>query len=629
MSIILPGPSKTLPGFIAGRWEPSAFVSYSTNLEDVALTALLDDARLLVDCWKDIAGEANHSLRLGRFCVALIRSLEYPVLENIVPVPATPEQPWKQLWLPAPTNRPELAAQLWKTTIDIINRLAENGNTREVKEYACSLIEKLKSAHGSGIDLRFLQAAHKNRIPVSCISNKILQFGNGSNSTWLYSSFTEHTSAVAANLSKDKFYCAARLRSAGLPAPDHYKIHTAEQALDAASRIGYPVVLKPTRMEQGHGVVAGIENPNELTAAFEKVKTISKEFLVEKHVNGNDYRLTVFNGELIWAVERVPAGVTGDGIHSIQKLVEIANSDSRRGHGPGALLKMLSLDDEAVGLMIKQGYKPDSIPGKNEFIAFRKAANIAAGGYPLAVFDQVHPDNAELAIAAAEALRLDLAGVDLLIPDIRVSWKTCTAGICEVNAQPNLGVNTGQHIYGEILKKLLNSRYTIPVILIYGAENPSEFVDVVVHGLNKPGLRTACYADSIIKIDGKPTGKRNRSFWDAARTLLTNRQVDLCVLALNDDTFVDTGFPFEYFDIGIIAGKRVDSPTHKRDYEINLNIFLQFSKNMPRSKFFALDDHSSWSKNEMAMLKQSNVTFSSLTKIKRFISENTSFNKPN
>lgn len=625
MSMILPGPSKTLPGFIAGRWEPSAFVSYSTNLEDVALTALLDDARLLVDCWKDIAGEANHSLRLGRFCVALIRSLEYPVLENIVPVPATPEASWKQLWLPAPTNRPELAAQLWKTTIDIINRLAENGNTRAVKEYAGSLIEKLKSAHGSGIDLRFMQAAHKNRIPVSCISNKILQFGNGSNSTWLYSSFTEHTSAVAANLSKDKFYCAARLRSAGLPAPDHYKIHTTEQALDAASRIGYPVVLKPTRMEQGHGVVAGIENPNELTAAFEKVKTISKEFLVEKYVNGKDYRLTVFNGELIWAVERVPAGVTADGIHSIQKLVEIANSDSRRGHGPDALLKMLSLDDEAVGLMIKQGYKPDSIPGKNEFIAFRKAANIAAGGYPLAVFDQVHPDNAELAIAAAEALRLDLAGVDLLIPDIRVSWKTCTAGICEVNAQPNLGMNTGQHIYGDILKKLLHGHYTIPIVLIYGAENPDGLAGVIAHELSRLGLRAASYADGMIKIDDKPIGTGNRSFWEATRTLLTDRQVDFCVVALNDDTFVDTGFPFEYFDVGIIAGKRIESPIHKRDHETNLNIFLQFSKNMARSKFFAVDGDAIWTKNEQTMLKHEKLTFASLAKVKSFICENSTF----
>ena len=158
-----------------------------------------------------------------------------------------------------------------------------------------------------------------------------------------------------------------------------------------------------------------------------------------RNISGRDYRLNVFNGELIWAIERVPGGVTGDGKSSITKLVELLNSDPLRGEGTHAPLKQLNLDDEARQLLRQYSRDENSVPAEGEFVRLRRNANVATGGTPVSVFDQIHPDNKLLAIRAAAALRLDLAGVDLLIPDIGQSWKLGGAAVCEVNSQPNLG----------------------------------------------------------------------------------------------------------------------------------------------------------------------------------------------
>ena len=52
-------------------------------------------------------------------------------------------------------------------------------------------------------------------------------------------------------------------------------------------------------------------------------------------------------------------------------------------------------------------------------------------------------------------LDLDLAGVDLIIPDLSRSWTECGALICEINARPEIGRNTTPTIHDRMLDELL------------------------------------------------------------------------------------------------------------------------------------------------------------------------------
>jgi len=87
-----------------------------------------------------------------------------------------------------------------------------------------------------------------------------------------------------------------------------------------------------TNLDGGIGVAAGLRDHWELEEAITSVSTKSTTWLVEKHVEGRDYRLTVFQGEIIWAIERIPGSVTGDGQHTVTELVTALNqSASRQG----------------------------------------------------------------------------------------------------------------------------------------------------------------------------------------------------------------------------------------------------------------------------------------------------------
>jgi hypothetical protein len=72
--------------------------------------------------------------------------------------------------------------------------------------------------------------------------------------------------------------------------------------------------------------------------------------------------------------ERVPAHVTGDGTHTVRELVDITNSDPRRGVGHEKVLTKIKVDAAAEELVREQGFglddacvaavprKPGSIP---------------------------------------------------------------------------------------------------------------------------------------------------------------------------------------------------------------------------------------------------------------------------
>ncbi|KPQ37992.1 MAG: putative D-alanine-D-alanine ligase, partial [Porphyrobacter sp. HL-46] len=270
---------------------------------------------------------------------------------------------------------------------------------------------------------RFVRAAHGLRLPFRELPGQFLLLGEGVHGRWLDSTFTDATPFIATQLARGKLLGAAHLRLAGLPVPPHRRAATVAEAQAAARALGYPVVVKPADLDGGTGVAAGLQDAEDVARAYEAARRHSASIIVEKHIEGRDYRLTVFQGEVVWAVERVPAGVTGDGKACIAELVAAANADPRRGSGDHAPLKRLMLDDEANALLAQSGISADTVPPAGCFIRLRRAANVASGGMPVAVFERVHPDNAQLAVRAAAALRLDLAGVDLIIPDIARSWR--------------------------------------------------------------------------------------------------------------------------------------------------------------------------------------------------------------
>jgi cyanophycin synthetase len=506
------------------------------------------------------AYEVSLVQRALRWAAALQRQLKLPVFQpGHVWYPENSGAQGAELNVAVPYAVPAAtAATLAWIAQEISGFLAAEEPAQRSWKVENASLEKLKSALRKfslkGVNTyRFLEAADGLGMPVRQVVSGIYCFGTGRHSRWLDSSFTDSTSVVGAKLARDKIMTATVLRHLGLPAPTHARAATPEMAVKIATRLGYPVVVKPADKDRGIGVAAGLRSDAAVLAAYHQARKHSGNILVEKHFHGNDYRLTVLNGRLIKTVVRVPGGVTGDGRHTVAQLIEQTGEDAqhaRRARERGG--RLLSLDAEALEMLAADRLSPESVPPPGQFICLRRRANISTGGTPFLVDESVHPDNRRLAERVAAALHLDLAGVDLIIGDISRSWLETGALVCEVNGQPQIGMGTTPEIYADILKELLQENFRIPVVLVVGKpgavgrefEQPDAAAGVSVGRASSEGVWLR---------DERLTGPQANAF-RAGRILMADREIDAAVLAMSPAEIRRSGLPFDWCNITVFDG---------------------------------------------------------------------------
>lgn len=399
--------------------------------------------------------------------------------------------------IPAPQ-----AAFKWSITILQASLSGQLPSVPEAQAQLKELVNHFQHVAPAGVNtLRFLQAAHKHQIPWRRVAGNIYQFGWGRPARWLDSTITDHTPAIATSISRNKQASAKALRAAGVPVPSHYLVKNVDQAIQAAQALGYPIVVKPADKDGGLGVFAGLQTPQAVRRAYVDASKFSVNVLVEKFMPGNDYRLQVYQGKVFWAVHRRPAQVTGDGVQSVAELIEATNNQ-RTNTRPGSIQDPMAeqgstvivQDDEFHEWLSAQSVSLDSIPSAGKSIRLRGAANVGMGGTREGVpLDIIHPDNVALAVKAAAVLRLDLAGIDLLLPDITVSWQVTGGAVCEVNGKPQLS----GHLHSKLLPQLIPRQGRIPVaVLLMTTESWSEQAQVI-NNLAKKGVKVAWAKNTV------------------------------------------------------------------------------------------------------------------------------------
>lgn len=438
-----------------------------------------------------------------------------------------------------------------------VNRLVSCQRTDDLEARLPKVVEALRRTGPAGVNtLRLLRAAHDLGIPWRRVSGNVFQFGQGAAARWLDSSFTDATPRISSALARDKTAAAAVLRDAGLPVPQHTVVRDAEEAAAVAGRLGYPVVVKPANLDGGRGVAAGLLDPGSVRKAYAAARRLSTRVLVEKHVDGRDYRLQVFQGEVYWAVERIPGGVTGDGALGVRQLLARLNADPHRGRGVSFVLRPIDLDDEALDLLAEQGLHPDAVPEQGRFVRLRRSANVANGGLPVPVLDSVHPDNVALAARAARALRLDVAGIDLLMPDIARSWLTAGGAICEVNAQPQLAA----HLPAWLLQRLVRDQGRIPIVFVLGGSQGEPWLDEIREVLVGAGRCLGVATPRGVWIGGKQALVGPCDAFRGGLALVADPLVEAAMVVVGDGSLLRTGLPVDRFDVLVLADSAARDP---------------------------------------------------------------------
>ena len=345
-------------------------------------------------------------------------------------------------------------------------------------------------------------------------------------------------------------------------------MRTADQAVRAAERIGYPVVVKPLDGNHGRGVCLDLQNEDDVRAAFPIAEEQSRRgvIVVESLIIGKDYRCLVIDGRIAAIAERVPASVTGDGVATVEQLVDTANADPRRGVGHEKVLTRIKVDDAAIELVREQGFAMTDVPPEGQMVKLALTGNMSTGGISIDRTFEAHPENVEIAEEAARMVGLDIAGIDFICPDITEPVRETGGAICEVNAAPGFRMHTHPTI-GEpqfIAKPVVDMLFPpgatsrIPIVAVTGTNGKTTTSRMIGHIFKGMGRKVGMTSTDGVVIDERLVIRADASGPRSARMVLQNPRVDFAVFEVARGGILREGLGYERNDVAVVLNVQPD-----------------------------------------------------------------------
>ncbi|HEY5906034.1 MAG TPA: cyanophycin synthetase [Actinomycetota bacterium] len=406
------------------------------------------------------------------------------------------------------------------------------------------------------------EAASRDVPYIRLNDQSLVQLGQGKYQQRIRATMTSKTSALAVDIAGDKQLTRQLLESAGLPVPPGRIVRTADEAAEAAKRIGFPVVVKPLDGNHGRGVGLDLTSVRAVRGAFSRAVKESRRgwVVVEGMVSGRDYRLLVIGGHMVAVAERVPAHVIGDGKHTVRELVAAANADPRRGIGHEKVLTRIKIDEVAEALVGSQGYELDGVPETDTMVLLAATGNMSTGGSAIDRTWDAHEDNVEIAEEAARVVGLDVAGIDFIAPDITVPVRETGGAIVEVNAAPGFRMHTHptdgepQYVARPVIDLLFpaGSPSRIPIVAVTGSNGKTTTVRMIAHVMKNMGHKVGLTSTDGILIDGRLTKRVDASGPRSAQTVLQNPRVDFAVFEVARGGILREGLGYGRNDVAVV-----------------------------------------------------------------------------
>ncbi|MBW3655314.1 MAG: cyanophycin synthetase, partial [Gemmatimonadetes bacterium] len=441
------------------------------------------------------------------------------------------------------------------------------GEPYDIKYAVEDLHDLLESVRLGPSTAAIVEEARRRGIPVRRLnSHSLVQLGLGVNLRRVQAAMSDYTSAIGVEIAQDKDDTRRVLGAIGLPVPEGSVATTLERAVEVAHEIGWPVLLKPLDASHGRGISGRIDSDEGVRAAFEVASKFSRKVVIEQYVTGSDYRVLVVDGKVAAVAERVPAHVVGDGTRAIAELIRVANQDPRRGRGHSRTLTMLPDDAATDAYLASSGRSQQDVPPAGERVYLRATANLSTGGTSIDRTDEVHPDNVTACEMAAGIVGLDIAGIDVLSPDITVPFRENRAVIIEVNAAPGLRMHSHpsegmpRNVGAPIIDMLYppGSPYTIPVVAITGTNGKTTTTRLTAHLFRQTGKTVGftttdgVYLQNRLVMEGDMTGPFS------ANIILSNPTVEVAVLETARGGVIRAGLGFDECDVGVVLNVAAD-----------------------------------------------------------------------
>jgi len=460
----------------------------------------------------------------------------------------------------------KLAQPAFALAVEIVDALAHN-EAFELEPRLQALRELAEHYAIGTSTAAVLAAAHERNIPVQRITEdaNLFQLGWGAKQKRIQATITGDTSNIAVRIASDKQLTKQLLAEAGVPVPKGETVGSIEEALSAARRLDGPVTLKPLDGNQGKGVTVNVRAPAEIEQAYAFARKHGRRIIVERFIEGDDYRVLVAGGKVAAASRRRPAHVVGDGTSNIQDLVARENDNPARGEGHTNILTQIRIDAHAEDLLRKQGYVPDAVPPKGATVWLRGNANLSTGGTAEDVTDLLPESTRRLCVRAASKIGLDVAGIDIVCRDIAQPLAEQGGAVIEVNAAPGIRMHqypssgTPRDAGEAIVDGLMGSSDgRIPIIACTGTNGKTTTTLLMAHTARLAGRVTGVTTTHGVYIDGKQIVKGDCTGYWSARTVLAAPDVDIAILETARGGILKRGLAFDKCDVGMVLNVSAD-----------------------------------------------------------------------
>jgi len=460
-------------------------------------------------------------------------------------------------------NEEQVGLAAGKFAVRLVNHLVEANPTFDfVAELESLVLLAERAAFGPSTQATLDEAARRDIPYIRLNEQSFVQLGQGKYQQRIRATMTSRTSALGVDIASDKKLTTSLLAAAGLPVPKSEMVHSADEAVAVAARIGYPVVTKPLDGNHGRGVGLDLRNDEDVRNGFKKAirQTRSGIVVLESFITGNDYRVLVIDGHMVAVAQRMPAHVVGDGEHTVRELVEITNRDPRRGIGHEKVLTRIKVDDAAEQLVKRQGHGLDDVPPKDAIVKLAATGNMSTGGSSIDRTWEADHDNIEIAEEAARVVGLDVAGIDFLAPDIAQPVRETGGAIVEVNAAPGFRMHTHptegepQYVAKAVIDLLFpaGTPARIPIVAVTGSNGKTTTARMIAHIVKGLGHKVGMTSTDGIYIDGRLVKQADASGPRSARMVLQNPRVDFAVFEVARGGILREGLGYSSNNVAVV-----------------------------------------------------------------------------
>lgn len=241
----------------------------------------------------------------------------------------------------------------------------------------------------------------------------------------------------------DKAFLKKTLLHHNIPCPIGREFISSKKALDYGIKLKFPLVVKPAMFSLSRHVSFNIKSKEELKDAIAIAKQANYRVVVEQYITGDVYRIILIDKVVVACAKRQASSVIGNGITTIEKLIDEKNNHPWRGDPErrDCTLHKVEKNFHLEKILEKQGINLKTKLKKGRQIFLSNKMNNSNAADVTNVTDLIHSENEKLFLKIHGILNLPLTGLDFICQDVSIPWQMQQFAIIENNSLPYIDIH--------------------------------------------------------------------------------------------------------------------------------------------------------------------------------------------